>query len=183
MSKADRQQEKELIFFEEGNQYVEFAKGFLAENGEGMSPEELSSLHEVQEIIRQKEQAEPEAELLDPLESTRKDFLIKDKYNFEQLKKDNDLLGAYASTQEEDAVSNVDFEAMTKEQLGTPTGERRFERVDRVSHDAPADKFDKLKLQLRQGRVYDQVAAINLAHNQAIMESAIDFTEHLRNAA
>jgi hypothetical protein len=113
----------------------------------------------------------------------REDLRKKGKYHIEQMKKDLDIFGAYQSTREDELIPNLDYEAWTKKETGTPDGSRRFERIDRVSHDASADKFDKLKLAARQERVYDANAAMKAIQNQMVIDSTVDFSQHLQKAA
>jgi hypothetical protein len=52
---------------------------------------------------------------------------------------------------------------------GTWEGQRRFEKLDRVSQDAPNDFLDKLKLKMRHERVYDETAARFSAEHQHLI--------------
>jgi hypothetical protein len=175
--------EKALIFFEEQELYREFAKSFLAQNGEGMSAEELAKLKQVQEMIRENErQKVPESDD-DIFSMTREEIeMRRSPHPFTALQEDADALSLNKPELEDDVMPAIDFDAFTKENQGTHEGTRRFERVDRVSLDAEHDRFNKLKLEARHGRVYDQLAAQAVIENATIAESTHDLTTHMMEA-
>lgn len=78
-------------------------------------------------------------------------------------------------------MPNLDLETAVKQARGQYEGTRRFERVDRVSLDSEKDHFDKLKLKLRNERVYDEEAMSKATQNGLVMEEAADMAEYAKD--
>jgi hypothetical protein len=79
-------------------------------------------------------------------------------------------------------VPDIPFDTILKTEKGTFEGTRRFERIDRVSLDLSKDSFDRLKLEGKQGRVYDFQAALESITNPKIMKASLSLSGHLEKS-
>lgn len=91
-----------------------------------------------------------------------------DSAEWAELERDRDIFASSSSMSEGTALKMRPNESKLREidltralllDRGTWEGERRFERIDRVSKDGVNDKLDQIKLRNRHERVYDPAAA------------------------
>lgn len=96
------------------------------------------------------------------------DLFQKDFFYFNKLRPNKNLLHdikhkSILNTPQfapEVVIPDIPFDKILKTEKGTFEGTRRFERIDRVSLDVSKDSFDRLKLEGKQGRVYDFQSAL-----------------------
>ena len=96
------------------------------------------------------------------------DLFQKDFFYFNKLRPNKDFLHDIEHKSilnipqlaTEMVIPDIPFDTILKTEKGTFEGTRRFERIDRVSLDVSKDSFDRLKLEGKQGRVYDFQSAL-----------------------
>lgn len=146
---AEYKLEQEYIFFREQKLYDTWASDILRQTGEDMTAEEAAKLKEVQEMIR--DSVKPSLELGSPIFDMKEaDF---SKYN---IKARLEAVQNDANIFTEEKLAEIDYTAVHQKALGTFEGNRRFERIDRISLEGGRDPLQELKLKARHDRVYDE---------------------------
>lgn len=118
------------------------------------------------------------------------DLFQKDFFYFNKLRPNKDFLHDISHKSilnipqlaTEMVIPDIPFDTILKTEKGTFEGTRRFERIDRVSLDVSKDSFDKLKLEGKQGRVYDFQAALESITNPKIMKASLSLNDHLEKS-
>lgn len=172
---AEYKEEQEYIFFREQKLYDAWASDVLRQTGEEMTAEEAAKLKEVQEMIRDsvKPTLELESPIFDMKEADFGKYNINDRY--EAMQDDANLL-----TEEE--LNEIDYTAVHQKARGSFEGDRRFERIDRVSLEGGRDPLQELKLKARHDRVYDE-KKIEVAEGvDSMFYDAVDLNPYIQKS-